>query len=194
VITSALKGRAGFVYLFKSDNGFYKIGKSRDPEARLKHFDNIPLHVELAHQIASDDAPWLERCLHKKFRQLRFKNEWYRLDDQAVCWITSFTEINRPKLPCSPHRKRRSKKAATGRGRETLYRTTSVLESLLEEEKFQGSVSSNNADQMSIITLRLPQGYIDALEELCRRHDCTRTDILRKAIRALCEAEGISLE
>ena len=85
--------RSGFVYLLASA-GFYKIGKSIDPEVRRKALQvGIPGEIRLVHAIATDDMNWLETRLHRIFAAGRVRGEWFQLSDRqvsALCRITSY--------------------------------------------------------------------------------------------------------
>lgn len=82
----------GDVYLAKSENGFYKIGISKDPRGRIKHFSTImPLEVEIIHTFASDNCREAEAALHRMHDCCRARGEWFSLSEQDVYFITSIT-------------------------------------------------------------------------------------------------------
>jgi hypothetical protein len=75
----------GFVYLACSSTGHYKIGRSKSPHERVKHFDvQMPVEVKMLHFIETDDAPYLEEKLHTHYEHLNFKGEWFNLTDEDV--------------------------------------------------------------------------------------------------------------
>jgi hypothetical protein len=69
----------GFIYLFTADDLHYKIGRSKDPEARLAQLDTGPLALRIIHRIATDDMAWLEGLLHHKYAHLHVRCEWFIL-------------------------------------------------------------------------------------------------------------------
>jgi len=84
----------GFVYLAHCSTGHYKIGRSRTPTARVKHFDTqMPVEVELLHFIETDDAPSLEKRFHQHYEATRHKTtEWFKLTFEDVDRIRSIKE------------------------------------------------------------------------------------------------------
>ena len=82
------------MYLLRSQDGLYKIGKSKTPNIRIRAlcvvlpFDIMPVHV-----IYSRDYGWAERYLHAKFEGQRVRGEWFRLSEEDVDWIQHQTEL-----------------------------------------------------------------------------------------------------
>jgi hypothetical protein len=70
---------AGFVYLIRGA-GKHKIGRSKDPTARLEQIATGPHRLELLHQIATDDTAKLEAYFHRAFAHRRVRGEWFKLD------------------------------------------------------------------------------------------------------------------
>lgn len=82
----------GDVYLAKSETGHYKIGISKDPYARVKHFDTImPIDVDIVHSFPSDNCREAERLLHEQYAAYRHKGEWFNLPDYAIRHIKEIT-------------------------------------------------------------------------------------------------------
>jgi hypothetical protein len=72
--------QAGYVYILQSDSGFYKIGKAKNPEQRLRNFEVIlPMIVKPLLLIKTDDYHGLEKELHKRFKDKRKDGEWFAL-------------------------------------------------------------------------------------------------------------------
>ncbi len=86
----------GFVYLFSSDHGFYKIGQSVDPEGRLQAFSSLPFNVRLIHKTFTQDMDYAETFLHHKFAAKRIKGEWFQLTEADVQDIMSINAFNKP--------------------------------------------------------------------------------------------------
>ena len=86
--------RFGYVYILKSQDGLYKIGKSVDPEVRIKSMGVLlPFAIEPIHFIPSDDYSAAESILHRRFRGRRVRGEWFQLDPFEVEWLLSLTEL-----------------------------------------------------------------------------------------------------
>lgn len=73
-----------FLYIFRADNGLYKIGRSSDPSRRLKAFSSGPVEVTLVWQQEFTDAQQAERVAHHFFRKYRVRGEWFRLNPEQV--------------------------------------------------------------------------------------------------------------
>jgi hypothetical protein len=97
-IAQALPKKSGFVYLLCAEGGYYKIGKSKSPQSRVKAFRSLPFKVRLVHQIKSANAPWLERFLHERFADCCIIGEWFRLSDADVAAIASVATYDGPIL------------------------------------------------------------------------------------------------
>jgi DNA-binding XRE family transcriptional regulator len=84
---------AGFVYLFRADNGLLKIGRSGSPRDRLKAFACLPVAVELIHQIRTNDMEWLEGELHQLYAARHVRGEWFRLTEEEVEVLKAKDEV-----------------------------------------------------------------------------------------------------
>lgn len=81
-------GRAGFVYLVQSSTGYYKIGRTSDPNNRMKTFSvKLPFEVSYACVIETVDMKTLEQSLHEQFAGKRVNGEWFALDAADVEYI-----------------------------------------------------------------------------------------------------------
>ena len=75
----------GYVYLAYISTGHYKIGISKNPEARIKHFDTLmPVDVEIVHSFHADDARQAESMLHETYEHRHKKGEWFSLTFENV--------------------------------------------------------------------------------------------------------------
>lgn len=90
--------QGGFIYLLQGDGGFYKIGKSKNPEIRHRSFTTLPYNVRLLHQIATDDARWLESHLHGMFAEQHVVGEWFSLRRADVKRIVGWVMVQFEKL------------------------------------------------------------------------------------------------
>jgi hypothetical protein len=89
----------GFVYLFRAENGLYKIGRSECPLRRLSEFAAFPVLVEFVHQIRTDDMGWLEARLHRKYAGQRVRGEWFALSVTDVAGLCAVEVHDRPAEP-----------------------------------------------------------------------------------------------
>lgn len=81
---------SGYVYLVQSPTSAYKIGKTVDPDNRMKTFSvKLPFEVDYVCVIQSDDMHTLETELHAKFEHKRVNGEWFDLDETDVEYIKS---------------------------------------------------------------------------------------------------------
>lgn len=86
--SSSPRDKSGFVYLVKSDRGFYKIGHSKSLDKRMRIFNvKLPFEVELEHVIECKDRFKAEKYLHGKFASKRGNGEWFSLTVFNVKWI-----------------------------------------------------------------------------------------------------------
>lgn len=87
---TASKAVVGFVYVLRSQDGLYKIGKSIDPDVRIKSLGVVlPFAITPLHIIPSQDYIAAEKRLHERFAQKRQRGEWFDLDEQDLSWLIS---------------------------------------------------------------------------------------------------------
>jgi hypothetical protein len=72
----------GYVYLIGSPEfGWYKIGKSRRPNIRVKELGILlPFEIETIGVWCANDYSYLEVMLHEKYRGQRINGEWFKFD------------------------------------------------------------------------------------------------------------------
>lgn len=94
LIDSAIAGipdateRLGYVYVVKSDRGFYKIGRTINPENRRRTFEvKLPFEVEYLALIKAFDMVELEKLLHRRFSKKRVNGEWFMLDEDDIVFL-----------------------------------------------------------------------------------------------------------
>jgi len=83
----------GFVYLIGVVDQCHKIGKSKDPDSRIKEF-NTPNKLELVHKIETESPSWLEVTLHEAFAHCRVRGEWFRMATEEVAFFKALESIN----------------------------------------------------------------------------------------------------
>lgn len=80
--------RAGYVYLIQSPTGAYKIGRTSNPDDRMKTFSvKLPFEVEYVCLIPTPDMYGFEAQLHDHFASKRVNGEWFALDTDDVEYI-----------------------------------------------------------------------------------------------------------
>lgn len=78
----------GWVYLLKSPLGAFKIGRTKNPNDRLKTFKtSLPFEVEYLHLIETPDMVGLEQVLHLRYHNKRVNGEWFNLSPDDVAYI-----------------------------------------------------------------------------------------------------------
>ena len=78
----------GFVYLLQSPTSAYKIGRTKNPDDRLKTFGvKLPFEVEYVCLIKTADMGALEAELHGYFADKRINGEWFNLTPDDVAQI-----------------------------------------------------------------------------------------------------------
>jgi len=80
----------GFVYLARADTGHFKVGRSVDPDERIKHFDTqMPINVSEWQFFRADDYVKAEKQLHQICDEHaeHVKGEWWDMPDYLVWWI-----------------------------------------------------------------------------------------------------------
>lgn len=78
---------SGFIYVFRADGGFFKIGKSIDPKVRLQDFSSLPFNIAIEYQVAVGDMTLIEGTLHKMYREKWVKGEWFTLSPEDLLQI-----------------------------------------------------------------------------------------------------------
>jgi hypothetical protein len=88
------KKLTGYVYLIKSASGYWKIGRTVNPDDRIKTFSvKLPFEVEYEHLIPCGDHVKAEAELHKRFASKRSNGEWFCLDETDIAWIKAIKSL-----------------------------------------------------------------------------------------------------
>ncbi len=82
-------GRAGFVYLLRSQNGLCKIGMTIDPITRIRALELEHGTLEKLALIECDDRWALEHKLHVLYADKRHHLEWFSLSQEDIEHIQS---------------------------------------------------------------------------------------------------------
>jgi tetrahydromethanopterin S-methyltransferase subunit G len=84
--------KVNFVYLMINQrNGYYKIGRSINPEYREKTLQSEEPEVDLLYKWPASKA--VEKTLHNKFKSKKVRGEWFELNENDIIEITSFMEL-----------------------------------------------------------------------------------------------------
>lgn len=75
--------RSGYVYFMKSGS-LWKIGRSRDPQRRLKSLTISVPDLQIEHQIRCFDSLFVESEIHRFWHRCRVKGEWFKIPDSIV--------------------------------------------------------------------------------------------------------------
>jgi len=98
-----------FVYLIGTEEGYYKIGRSKKPATRIYQVGG-PFAMRLLWSVATDCDLWLEGYLHDCFFRSRKRGEWFRLTPADVALIKAIPEgcrVDEASLPLRLRRLRR---------------------------------------------------------------------------------------
>jgi len=95
-----------FVYLFGSQEGYYKIGRSKKPSSRVNQVGG-PFVVRLLWTVETNHDLWLEGYLHDCFFRSRKRGEWFHLAPEDVSLIRAIPPGCCAEEACLPLRLRR---------------------------------------------------------------------------------------
>lgn len=85
------------VYVFRADNGLFKIGRASDVVVRLSALDNAsPIPIRFYHLILTNNAYELETVLHELFAPDWVRGEWFGLSLEQAATLGA---IQRHDLP-----------------------------------------------------------------------------------------------
>lgn len=88
--------KSGYVYLIRSQDGYFKIGHTSDPDNRMKTFSvKLPFDVEYVCLIWSGDRFELERSLHDLYKSKHVNGEWFNLSDEDVNYLKGLANDNK---------------------------------------------------------------------------------------------------
>ena len=92
----------GYVYLLRSENGFYKIGRATSVDMRLSTIQrSFPIEIKLVHCFRSQDYVAAEKYLHLRYHEYRpDRTEWFALPDWAIEYIQDLKDYDLD--PCLP--------------------------------------------------------------------------------------------
>ena len=85
----------GYIYLIASEQGEYKIGRTRNVRDRYKMIRiHLPFPVSIVHIIKSDDYIKAEIALHARYAAKRLNGEWFRLSEEDVAQFKAIASLN----------------------------------------------------------------------------------------------------
>jgi hypothetical protein len=75
----------GYVYIIEAEDGFYKIGRSKNVPRRMSEFGVLlPSPVKPVYAFKMSDAPWAEKAMHQAFANQRANGEWFKLSHRHI--------------------------------------------------------------------------------------------------------------
>lgn len=74
----------GYVYIIESELGIYKIGRTKNVDARISQLKSLPFKIELVHTITCEDDQQFEQGLHDRFKDKRKTGEWFNLTKDDI--------------------------------------------------------------------------------------------------------------
>lgn len=84
----------GYVYAIGHPHGYVKIGRSKDPQARLKdHQTSNPYELWIIAQIPVNNSETVETELHERFDEKRVRGEWFELEHDDYDVITDLMQM-----------------------------------------------------------------------------------------------------
>lgn len=79
---------SGFVYVLSAPNHRCKIGRTQDPNSRLRQLEHAsPYELEPLVLIKTDNMYALEKRLHLKYVEKRVRGEWFELDSKDIEYL-----------------------------------------------------------------------------------------------------------
>lgn len=79
---------SGLVYVIRADNGFCKIGYTKDVIKRLNQLETAsPCELELIIVIKAEDMYELEKELHARYADRQKKGEWFALTEPDIKYL-----------------------------------------------------------------------------------------------------------
>lgn len=83
-----------YVYAIGHPHGYVKIGRSTDPQSRLKrHQTGCPYELWIIAQLPVNDSQTVESDLHTYFEDKRTRGEWFELDYDDYDAITELMRM-----------------------------------------------------------------------------------------------------
>lgn len=94
--TSTKGLKFGYVYVARAENGLHKIGRSKNPEDRVRGFAGaiMPFIIELVHTIPSNDYVQAEKLLHQRYAHCRRVGEWFDLSERDLDKLLDVRQLN----------------------------------------------------------------------------------------------------
>ena len=86
---------SGYVYLIGSPTfGWYKIGKSKTPEVRVKDLGILlPFKLHIIGVWAAENHHLMETALHEMYASCRINGEWFEFSKKEAMWWVVFQSM-----------------------------------------------------------------------------------------------------
>jgi len=87
-----IKENLGYIYVIKADK-YYKIGKAEKPEQRVEAFiTSCPFEIDIILFKLVKNYARVETLLHKKFKEKKYRSEWFLLNQTDISKIKIFLD------------------------------------------------------------------------------------------------------
>jgi len=84
----------GYVYILKTEDGLYKIGKTIDLDKRVRTLKiQLPYKVELFHSVQTYHFHDFERFLHTTLGYFRMNGEWFKIPESIAQFLKYATKL-----------------------------------------------------------------------------------------------------
>ena len=83
-----MKRDEGYIYILGySEEGFFKVGTSLNPEARTRSLRTGNPSIRLVASYPTKDMRLIEQLVHNRLRACKVWGEWFRLDAAMLGWL-----------------------------------------------------------------------------------------------------------
>lgn len=90
--------RPGYVYFMLHDDGFVKVGHSKNPERRLRGIDIGPHKVRLLKTYETQVSKRMEYLIHQYWDEIKHRKEWF--DAKKAHWEKVLEKLELAELWC----------------------------------------------------------------------------------------------
>lgn len=168
----------GYVYVIESELGIYKIGRTKNVDARMTQLKSLPFKIELVHTIACEDDQQFEQELHDRFKDKRKTGEWFNLtkDDIEQLRAIKYVEADTQELEII----RLSK--------EQKYNLFEILQKYAAQKEGLSSTAEININhpkltgEISTRSFRTYGSVLDEFAEFCKGKKEQQKDLMALAM------------
>jgi predicted GIY-YIG superfamily endonuclease len=173
----------GYVYIIESELGIYKIGRTKNVDARISQLKSLPFKIELVHTIACEDDQQFEHELHDRFKDKRKTGEWFNLtkDDIDQLKAIKYVEADTQELDIIRFSK------------EQKYNLFELLQKYAEQKEGLASASEININHPKLTGEILTRSFrtygcaLDEFAEFCKERKEQQKDLTALALIGFIE-------